>query len=213
MSKQVIRPHESSFVFQVTFEHLLNAIQGTQYRISKLLDDNAVVLLTGIDENNEIKFSKHLLFDDNFFDQIQYAKLLIALDMTLLALKEHVTVLSRTGCIIDQKKFTPVLRFKNNIVVMEQLGIQPWHHLFFSGDKVYVYVWDTRIVEKVINVEDCKCLTKRMFVEAADSNLPLMFTPETEQFKNDFEAMMPSMHKMFSGDISIVQELQNYVQS
>jgi hypothetical protein len=50
-----------------------------------------------------------------------------------------------------------------------------------------------------------------MFVDAPDNNVPLCFTEQTEMYREAFDQMLPTKHKMFSGDMTITEELKNYI--
>jgi hypothetical protein len=60
-------------------------------------------------------------------------------------------------------KRNPVFKVIDNSETAIRTGIKPWHHCFAIGDKVFCIVWDTRMIDQVIPIEqitwsDCTIL-------------------------------------------------------
>lgn len=215
---------ELAFVYECRFTELQELLNGTQYTIERKVPPTNRVYVTGINADNVVLFTDRLFLSDDKFDQIAYAKLEIAAQDDL-GIDDISNRLSRNLVLQNQRQATPIYRFikhrrnkkydtdetyNENIGYARELGIQQWHHLLFAGDKIYVYVWDTRVVEKVLTIEQSKDLSQRMLREPFDMNTPLVFTEDTMQYKAEFERMHPTMHPVFH-PMSIEQELSQSI--
>jgi hypothetical protein len=95
----------------------------------------------------------------------------------------------------------------------DQIGIKPWHHMVIENGLVFVYVWDTRVIELVIpesclqaddityatndNSMDLVCPfnAKPNIYEqcmANRENMPIMFPGET--MTDDEKALLDIIH-------------------
>jgi hypothetical protein len=222
--KQNINNGELAFAYECKFTELQELLKHTEYSIEHKVPPTNKVYVTGISEDDTVLFTDRLFLSDTKFDQIAYAKLEIAVQDSL-ELESMAKRVSRNLILQNQRIATPIYRFikhrrnrkydidesyNENIGYAQELGIQQWHHLLFIGDKIYVYVWDTRVVEKVLTIEQTKDLSKRMLRQPLDNNAPLVFTPETEQYRKEFELMTPTVHPVFH-PMSIDQELSQAI--
>ena len=104
------------------------------------------------------------------------------------------------------------------IEAYKEVGIMPWHHMVIEDGLVYVYIWDTRIIEAVLpescllqedltydvidNRLDIRCQTatgddmgKQILVKHCydhRESMPILF--ETEPLTDDERAMLNVNH-------------------
>lgn len=199
----------TAFAFECSFLTVYDIAKANGYRVSNVFDANDTVYVTGITVDNVITVCKTLFLSNCEFSDIEYAKLLIAVENDLAELAKQSNKLSRTAIIHEQRKHTPIYRFRKRLGYAEEIGVMPWHHLLFVDNLVYVYIWDTRIVDKVLTVKDTANLSKRMLQEPYDNNAPLVFTEHTEQFRSCFEQLKDARHSALQS-MSVMDELDNY---
>lgn len=48
----------------------------------------------------------------------------------------------------------PIAKVVDDSETAKKFDIKPWHHLHFLGDIIAVVVWDTRVVDKVIKIDE-----------------------------------------------------------
>lgn len=173
-----------AFVYAGDAKSIIDICKSAGYKIIGNAK-NSITYVTGITENDEVVLANNLLLSNNF-DHMNYARLEIALMDKLSMLLRFCDKCSRTGIMQEQRRRTPIYRFKNNAVYAKEIGVQPWEHMLFTGDYVICYIWDTRQVTKVLHINDCKDISKRMLVEANDNNAELVWP----RLNNDAERNM-----------------------
>lgn len=181
---------EQAFAYLCSPRTLHAIVASTDYTLPAGHESDTILI--GINENKELITAHSLFLTDVRTEPIDRAVLLLAMETTLKPWQDKFDKVSRTALINAQRDRTPIYRFKNGIVLADELGIKPWHHMLFIDDYVFVYVWDTRIVEKVLPVKDFAGVMSRMLIDANDNNKPLVFTSETEQYKSVLKGLRPS---------------------
>lgn len=73
-------------------------------------------------------------------------------------------------------RYAPIIRFPQESEKTEQLGIKPWHHCMCFGNHMFLVVWDTRIIEKVIEISEQIPFNEAVFVNS-DNDKTLKFNP------------------------------------
>lgn len=210
-----------AFAYAGDCKSIIDICNAAGYK-HKLLSgtESDMVYATGIDKDNNVILTNTLLLVNDNFTHIQYAKLVLAMQNELSMLQRICDKCSRTGIIMEQKHSTPIYRFKNNAVYAKDLHVEPWEHMLFTGDYVVCFIWDTRQVTKVLHINDCKELSKRMLVPANDNNEPLVWPGPEADISDAFKAnciaaynayyvrLEPSGHPMMTGN-SISDKLLN----
>lgn len=199
-----INKADIAFAYECKFSDLVKLIHGTEFKVVPTKAE--VVYVTGINVDNFVTYETRMLLAPNTFNKLDYAKLLIELDSSLQGLRDIANERSRIGLLEHERTICPIYRFKKNIPYMHEIGAQPWHHLLFIGQYVYLFIWDTRVVEKVLTIEETAGLSTRMLRLANDNNMPIVFAPGTEQYTDYICTCKPTLHPCIRA-CSVIDEL------
>lgn len=184
--------HDRAYLYKVNFNELLEHLADTGFKVRASKAES--VFITGLDTENFLTFDEGLLLQNSNYDDMNYAALRIALMDKLSFLNDIAIRTPRHALYQWQWQQAPLLRSKANMEYLLDKGIQPWHHMWLCGDKVIVYVWDTREVVMVLDNSELEDLSLRMTKPANDNNLPLAWPEGVEPI-----AWQPSSHPCLHG--------------
>lgn len=216
MAKQ-LNPIETSFVYPTTLNRLKTVNHG--FGVTLLTHDKAytggsddTIYVMALKGNQFIAFD-NVLFIPYTYEHIAYAKLLATLEQHPELKACFDEPISRTALVQKELEQTPRMRFKNRIPYMEKIGLKPWHHMLFVGNMVISYVWDIRVVEHVMAIDDVKGLSRRMLQPVLDDNTPLVWLEhnngtEWQVAYRNYANMVPCKHPCFMV-VDIADELES----